>query len=378
MSRPANIQRLAFVSITLVSLAAAWGGCATSSTGNTTEGTNSTSSSSSSGEGGAGGAGGDGAGGAGGLIDFDGGTGGDDSGACVSTSAEARRIPLDIIFLIDQSGSMSGAKWNGTKAALSTFFNDPASLGIGAGLVYFPTSEPYDCNPTHYALLDVPIDALPTNAFALTNSMPADATGVGTPTYGALTGALSAATAYQDTHPTHKVVVVLATDGEPLGCEPKTVQDIANQAENARGYNGVRTYVIGVNGSQIMTLNKIAAAGGTGAAYDITQDISQFAAKMAEIRQEALGCDFEIPPPPNGMELVPGEVNFTYMPKGVGTPKILPRADDLADCKDLPGWYYDSNAGPTKILLCPASCTTVQADSTAKVNVLFGCNSVLN
>ncbi|MDI3287852.1 vWA domain-containing protein [Polyangium sp. 15x6] len=362
------------MSLTLASLAAAWGGCAT---GNSSGDTTASSSSSSSGEGGAGGAGGAGTGGVGG-IDFDAGGAGGQGGACVSTSAEARRIPLDIIFLIDQSGSMSGAKWNGTKSALTTFFNDPASLGIGAGLVYFPTQEPYDCNPTHYALLDVPIDALPTNAFSLTNSMPADATGIGTPTYGALKGALSAATAYQDTHKTHKVVVVLATDGEPLGCEPKTVDDIADQAESALDYNGVRTYVIGVAGSQLATLNKIAAAGGTTAAYDITQDISEFAAKMAEIRQTALGCDFEIPEAPNGMEIEPNQVNFNYMPKGVGTPKLLPRADDLADCKDQPGWYYDSNAGPTKIILCPASCTTVQADSSAKVNVLFGCNSILN
>ncbi|MDI1479298.1 vWA domain-containing protein [Polyangium sp. y55x31] len=337
----------------------------------------SNSSSSSSGEGGAGGTGGGGAGGTGG-IDFDGGGSGGSGGACVSTSAEARRIPLDIVFLIDQSGSMSGSKWTNTTAALTKFFNDPASLGISAGLVYFPTQEPYDCNPTHYALLDVPIDVLPTNAFALTNSMPADATGIGTPTYGALKGALAAATAYQDKYPTHKVAVVLATDGEPLGCEPKTVDDIAAIAYSAREYNGVRTYVIGVAGSQIATLNKIAVGGGTTAAYDVTQDISLFSAKMAEIRQVALGCDFEIPPAPNGQEIVPDEVNFTYTPKGVGTPKILPRADDLADCNDQPGWYYDKNVGPTKIILCPASCTTVQADNTAKVNVLFGCNSILN
>ncbi|MRG96998.1 vWA domain-containing protein [Polyangium spumosum] len=366
-----KLHRLIFASLTLTCVAAAWGGCATGNNGETTG----NPSSSSSGEGGAGGSG---AGGAGGF-DIDGGVGGGgDGGACATTNAEARRIPLDIIFLIDQSGSMSGGKWNGTKSALNTFFNDPASIGIGAGMVYFPTQEPYDCNPTHYALLDVPIGLLPQNAFSLTNSMPFDATGIGTPTWGALKGVLSAATAHQEANPTHKVVVVLATDGEPLGCEPKTVDDIAAIAESARNYNGVRTYVIGVAGSQIATLNKIAVGGGTNKAYDITQDISEFAAKMAEIRQEALGCDFEIPEAPNGMEIEPNEVNFTYMPKGVGTPKIIPRADDLGDCSDLPGWYYDNNVDPTKIILCPTSCTTVQGDLNAKVDVLFGCNSVLN
>ena len=376
MSRPARIHRHIFVSLAMASIAAAvWGGCSAAPVENATS--NSTSSSSSSVSGGTGGAGG--AGGTGGDINFDGGGGSDDdSGVCISTSAEARRIPLDIVFLIDQSGSMTGAKWNGTTAGLKTFFNDPASSGIGAGLVYFPTQEPYDCEPTHYALLDVPIAGLPGNAFDLSNSMPFDATGIGTPTWGALKGALSAATAYQDTHPTHKVIVVLATDGDPLGCGSATIDDIAVLAKSAREYNGVRTYVIGVAGSIINNLNKIAAAGGTTAAYDITQDVNKFSAKMAEIRSEALGCDFEIPPPPNGQELDPNRVNFSYMPKGMGTPKIIPRADNLADCSDLPGWYFDSNAGPTKIILCPASCATVQADSSAKVSVLFGCDSIIH
>jgi hypothetical protein len=375
MSRPARIHRHVFLSFTLACIAAAWVGCATPSTQNTT-GTSTWSSSSSSGNGGSGATGG--TGGTGGGVEFDGGAGGDDAGPCTATEAEARRVPVDIVLLMDQSGSMAGAKWMGTKTALSTFFNDPASIGIGVGIVYFPTSEPYDCDPLHYAALDVPINALPTNAFALTNSMPFEATGIGTPTWGALKGALMAATAYQDAHPTHKVILVLATDGQPVGCSTQDIDIIAGLAQSALSYNGVRTFVIGVEGSIIPNLHKIAAAGGTTAAYDITQDISQFSAKIAEIRQEVLACDFELPEPPNGQVLEPDVVNFTYTPQGMGAPKLLPRADDLADCNDQPGWYYDNNANPTKIILCPASCATVQADTEAKVSVEFGCNSVLN
>jgi Mg-chelatase subunit ChlD len=373
MSRPARIHRHLFVSLTLAWIAAAWVGCAKSSGGNTT-GTSSTSSSSSSGNGGSGGAGGN-------DVDFDAGGGGkaEDSGACVTTSAEARRVPLDVIFIIDRSGSMKGQIWDGTKAALTTFFNDPASAGIGAGLAYFPSQKGDMCNPTNYADLDVPIGVLPANAFALTNSMPFEPLGWATPMYSGLKGVLMAATAYQESHPTHKVIVVLATDGNPSSqCKPTTIDAIAGLAKGALDYNGVRTYVIGISGATIANLDEIAEAGGTTAAYDITKDISEFSAKTAEIRTEALGCDFEIPPPPNDQELDPDRVNFTYMPKGMGSPKILPRADDLADCNGQPGWYYDTNVGPTKIFLCPASCATVKADSNAKVSVLFGCNSVLN
>lgn len=373
-------RRPVFTSLTLTFLAAAWWGCGGSNTGTTGS---TTGTSSSTGQGGSTGtSGGTGAGGI--AVDKDGGVV-DDGGACTSVSEEAHPVPLDLIFLIDQSGSMWGPKWDGTTQAMKTFVNDPASAKIGVGLSLFPNLKPFGttCIPEDYKTLDVPINVLPANAFPLTNSLPAvpgdPVQGPpNTPTFGALKGVLMAATAYQDAHPTHKVGVVLATDGEPNACGMATNDDVAVLAKNARNYNGVLTYVIGVEGSNVPNLNKIASAGGTNAAYDITGDISAFSSTIAEIRSVALACEFEIPEPPGGKELEPDRVNFTYTPKGQGTPKTLLRADDLADCNNAPGWYYDSNLAPTKIILCPASCATVQADSSAKVSVLFGCKSELN
>lgn len=371
------------ISLALAFTATSWWGCNASSDSNvfttaTGTGGESTTSSTTTGSGIPGtttGAGGD-------EIMIDAGPDGDkpvdDAGACAATSAQAQSIPLDMIILLDESGSMSGTKWDGATAALKEFIDDPASAGIGVGAVYFPVDEGDDCNYTDYANLNVPIGTLPMNAAALKASIDAEEPQGGTPTYGALEGALFAATSYQDANPTHKVIVVIATDGDPSSCEDTSSAGIANLAKKARNYNGVQTYAIAVAGSTIANLNAIAVAGGTVKAYDVTSNISEFSKKMAEIRLSALACEFIIPPPPMSEELDPTKVNLSYAAGGQGNGTTLPHVDNLAACGGKLAWYYDNNVKPTKVQLCPASCKTVQADSKAIVSVLFGCATEIN
>lgn len=371
MRRPTTIHRHVLGVLALSCVAASWSGCAEEDT---------TSGTTSSGTGGSNttGMGGTGAGG----DDFNAGGAGVGGGAvCVATSEKAEATPLDIVFMLDWSQSMQGSSWTGTKNALQTFFEDPLSTGISAGMVFSPTIKPFGetgpCDINHYKELDVPVAPLPGNAFALTNSMPENAVGSPTPLAAALPGALLAATARQDAYPSHKVIVVMTGDGGHNTCEDN-ISEIAAWARDAREYNGVRTYVISVESSAYYpeNLELIAEEGGT-AVYD-AQDIGDFSDKMAEIRAAALGCDFEIPPPPEGEGFVLDKVNFTYTPGGSDTPITLPHADNLDDCGEEPGWYYDSNVSPTKIIVCPASCNTIQNDTLAEVAVAFGCTTVAN
>ncbi len=54
----------------------------------------------------------------------------------------------------------------------------------------------------------------------------------------------------------------------------------------------------------------------------------------------------------------------------------IARVNDAAGCTAdgaTGGYYFDSNASPKVMQLCPSTCTTAQADDKAKFNVLLGC-----
>lgn len=68
--------------------------------------------------------------------------------ACATQSAMAEKLPLDLFVMMDSSGSMAAeispqvTKWQAVKDALTAFFNDKQSAGLGIGLQYFPLIQP--------------------------------------------------------------------------------------------------------------------------------------------------------------------------------------------------------------------------------------------
>ncbi|MBI4704933.1 MAG: VWA domain-containing protein [Deltaproteobacteria bacterium] len=316
---------------------------------------------------------------------------------CNATEAQAKRIPLDMIVLVDRSGSMMGELWEQTVKALTAFFQDPASAQINIALNFFgPRDENVEgneiCNPVQYNPPQVPgappLLVLPDDAAKLVGELNAPESDPGgtTPMYGALKGTLQFATAFQDAHPEHKVIVVFTSDGEPCcgECEEfngdPSYEDvdpkIKGLAASAYNYNLVQTYVVAIEGADVDELNKIAAAGGTGQVYDVTADIALFKQKMEEIRSNALGCEYLIPDPEEG-EFDPTKLNVQFTPGG-GKPETIPQAGSAQDCGAGQGWYYDDPLAPLKIFLCPKTCTKVQSDQEGKITMLFGCPTEVN
>jgi hypothetical protein len=97
---------------------------------------------------------------------------------------------------------------------------------------------------------------------------------------------------------------------------------------------------------------------------------------MAVVQGSALACEYEIPPPPAGMDFDPDEVNVQF-DDGMGGMLAIGRVDDPTQCGGVAnGWYYDNPAMPTRIVLCPQTCTTIQGFTMASVSIAFGCATV--
>ncbi|MDQ3366212.1 MAG: VWA domain-containing protein [Myxococcota bacterium] len=133
----------------------------------------------------------------------------------------------------------------------------------------------------------------------------------------------------------------------------------------------------GANAGTVYT-QLIAQTGGaagvicTGDWAQVFQDITQ-----AVVAGSQVSCDLVIPTPPTGETLDPSKVNVKYQMGGTAPATTLPQVESVADCTSAGGWYYDDNAAPTTITFCAATCTSVQSDPAANVKVEFGCSTQL-
>ncbi len=92
----------------------------------------------------------------------------------------------------------------------------------------------------------------------------------------------------------------------------------------------------------------------------------------AVVSGSQVSCELNVPSPAQGT-LDPNQVNVKYQMGGTPPGVTLPQVADAAACTASGGWYYDNPTAPTKITLCPSTCSDVQADPSANVSVELGC-----
>jgi hypothetical protein len=301
--------------------------------------------------------------------------------ACVVLPLEA--APVDLFFMVDVSGSMTGTNITALQSGFADFANDPQSAGLGAAAQRFPIPkgiDPYDatCDQNAYAEPAVPWGPLPNPS--LVSWVEALVAAGYTPTVPALTGAVRACDDRLAVMPTHKCAVVLVTDGRPEGNCPPTNED----AEGALGQvaasawaAGIPVFAIGFPGLDVIgeaVLDTIATQGGTGSPFivDSTSSNDGFSQVLADIRGVARGCEYLMPSLPTGVD--PGLLKVTYTSDTSTVAEELPPVLNEASCAG-DGWYFDDNASPSRIVLCPFTCDKMRNDEGSEVTFALGCSA---
>jgi len=362
--------------------------------------------------------------------------GGTTATSCVTSVQAASFDRLNLLLLLDKSGSMgddpggqwqnAASRWNPVVTTLRTFLQDQRSTGIFAALSIFPAEGDITsmCKVSSYeppstSSAKVPLTLLddagrqlflarlcdPSAASASTCIK----TGGGTPTRPALQGTIDFLTTVQQRFPESKTVIVFLTDGEPIfgyqqsaavnalySCDDLTngcplgpagsagtgtcatadgeVQKVADVIKTAPKKS---IYLFGVGDLTTSTMNTWADATGNPAVPLQNLAPADAAATLKTalegIRSTSLPCNIAVPPPSGGGTPDPSAVNVDYYD---GTGKVTHFGKSVGCASPQMSWQYDPT-DPTKISLCPNACGMVQQDPNGKVQIVFGCTTII-
>jgi hypothetical protein len=269
-------------------------------------------------------------------------------------------------------------RWNAFTDAVESFIHAPTSVGIGVGIGFFGlrigTTDAVSCDAANYAKPAVPIAPLPANASAISGAIASTRPFGSTPTVAALTGAIAYTRAYTASAAGRAAAVVLITDGVPTNCKANTVDAAAMVAKQAYdGKPSIKTYVVGLGNTA--SLDQIALAGSGGAThyFRASGDVATELGTALTTIVGMITCRYAIPMKA-GIAIDPTLVNVETTTAGVRI--AVGKVNDGSVCGARGGWYYDDNATPQQIILCPQSCDPLKNKPDSAVQILYGCPSV--
>ncbi|MFO0746685.1 MAG: hypothetical protein U1F43_13590 [Myxococcota bacterium] len=307
-------------------------------------------------------------------------------------SVPLRAGPFDLYAMFDQSGSMTetveggSTRWSVTVSAFKAFVADPGIAGLSVGLQFFGLPLPScsgtcqqdsDCGPcgpclevggfgfcggvadscvaADYAVPEVEIGPVADVAATIDESFVTHQPGPGTPTSAALQGAIDHASAWAVAHPTERVSVLLVTDGDPGECDLSIENIAAIAAEGVGRSPSIRTFVVGI-GSSLVSLNAIAAGGGTGTAtiVDTTTPVPEQLRRAFAAVPESGSCTFDLPSDATLPGAAPG--TSSLVAEAPGTTQTVPLVADDDACGESEGWFVETRDGVARARLCPTSC----------------------
>ncbi|MFZ6178652.1 hypothetical protein [Nannocystis pusilla] len=301
--------------------------------------------------------------------------------AAVSETATNKKQPADIIFAIDNSGSMD-MEIASVQANMNQFSAKIINSGIDVRVIVI--SDNSICVGAPLGSGNCPADSKP-------------------PTYTRINQGVGSNNALQlilNTYPQYKDllrpdaathVVVVTDDDSDLGANAFDTQFKALEP----GMTDYKMHAIcGAKGPSdvLWCIQNAVCCAFTADAGDVYLDlIANTGGKWGDlclqnftpvfdelstqvIENATLACEWNIPEP-MGEPIDFDKVNVEF---DDGTPETFGKVPSPAECANVSdGWYYDDEQNPTKIFVCPQTCAKIQGVPDAKINIEFGCETII-
>ena len=310
-------------------------------------------------------------------------------GACVADVTETVVPPVDIVFVVDTSGSMS-TEIAAVQANINAFSARVAQTGLDYRVIMIGqkgTAGITVCVPPPLGGADC---ANQPPRFYHVNSV------IGS------TDALSKIlSTFDDPDPaiswkkftrfdSHKVFIVLTDDNSALAHMTFDAQLLAKTPLGIFGDANVRRYTFHsicgwMEGTPLLTGAKCSTAVVAGGEYQSLSvltggivesvcktDYSAILQHLARGITNKLNCEFDLRGP-DGLPLDPDKVAVRFTPEGEDG-RILEQVSEESKCEEVEeGWHYDDPNQPTRIILCPATCDALNSGVTGALELLTGC-----
>jgi hypothetical protein len=316
---------------------------------------------------------------------------GESTGECaeITEMATNKKQPADIIFVIDNSGSMD-VEAGSVKTNMNQFSSKIVASGIDVHVVLIS-----ELSGNTGMCIDAPLGSggCPVKDTKLPNFLHIDDE-VGSTN--ALPKLLQHHPAWKDSMrpDASKHVVVVSDDDSDMGAN---AFDAAFKALDP-SYAGYKFHaIVGEkdSGDVLWCISDPVCCAFTASAGKVYLDLIKltdgvwgdlckqdfkpvFDVLSTEVIENAgLACEWVIPEPMGGDVIDYGKVNVDF-DDGKGNVTPIGKVDGPDSCGGVvDGWYYDDPVKPTKILVCPQTCVKIQGAANAAMKLKFGCETII-
>lgn len=314
--------------------------------------------------------------------------------ACAAQVTKAVRAEVDVIIVIDTSGSMM-EETNQVKQNINAFAQKIGSSGLDYTVVMIaekPQQLPF--MPPGFQPPGICVPPPLGGASCADNPPIFHHLNEGVGSTDSLQIVLDQYAKYEGwlRPDAYKVFIEVTDDNSALSYQDFDAQLLAKGAKHFGDANARRYIWNSICGwkrnTALLSGDKCGSAENTGDQYQhLSQltggtvdavcetDYSSVFDNIAKGLVTKLGCEFAFPKAQSG-QADPTAVVVNYTPGGQTAAKPLTQVTDESKCGSVAdAWYYDDNASPTKILFCPSTCATAGADTGGKVEIAVGCKA---